>query len=165
MLDNDESAAQFVGGTVYQAFLSATKYHRWHAPVNGTIVRVVTVPGTYYAESPCEGFPDPDAAGPNLSQAFITAVATRTIVFIQADNSTVGLMAFIAVGMAEVSTCEATVKAGDTVRKGEQLGMFHFGGSTHCLVFGPQVKVAFSPEIGIEKGVNLNVPIAMISPA
>jgi Phosphatidylserine decarboxylase len=29
MLGNDESARQFVGGTVYQAFLSATNYHRW----------------------------------------------------------------------------------------------------------------------------------------
>ena len=39
MLANDESVDQFVGGTVYQAFLSATNYHRWHAPVAGTIVR------------------------------------------------------------------------------------------------------------------------------
>jgi phosphatidylserine decarboxylase len=30
MLANDESVDQFVGGTVYQAFLSATNYHRWH---------------------------------------------------------------------------------------------------------------------------------------
>jgi phosphatidylserine decarboxylase len=29
MLANDESADRFVGGTVYQAFLSATNYHRW----------------------------------------------------------------------------------------------------------------------------------------
>ncbi|KAG8909798.1 hypothetical protein FRC00_009419, partial [Tulasnella sp. 408] len=35
MLDRDPSVSQFVGGTVYQAFLSALKYHRWHAPVDG----------------------------------------------------------------------------------------------------------------------------------
>ncbi|MBV9204912.1 MAG: phosphatidylserine decarboxylase family protein, partial [Actinobacteria bacterium] len=29
MLANDESVDLFVGGTVYQAFLSATNYHRW----------------------------------------------------------------------------------------------------------------------------------------
>ncbi len=165
MLNNDEAAGQFVGGTVYQAFLSATKYHRWHAPVNGRIARIVTVPGTYYSESPSEGFPDPDAAGPNLSQAFITAVATRTIIFIEADNPTIGLLAFIAVGMAEVSTCEATVKAGDVVRKGDQLGKFHFGGSTHCLIFRPQVKVTFDSEIDIEKEVELNASIATVAPA
>ncbi len=35
MLDNDEAVAEFAGGTVYQAFLSATNYHRWHSPVAG----------------------------------------------------------------------------------------------------------------------------------
>lgn len=30
-------AEHFVGGTVYQAFLSALSYHRWHAPVDGII--------------------------------------------------------------------------------------------------------------------------------
>ena len=49
MLANDESVDQFVGGTVYQAFLSATNYHRWHSPVAGTIVRAFVVEGTYYS--------------------------------------------------------------------------------------------------------------------
>lgn len=30
-------AEHFTGGTVYQAFLSALSYHRWHAPVDGVI--------------------------------------------------------------------------------------------------------------------------------
>lgn len=46
-------------------------------------------------------------------------------------------------GMAEVSSCDITVKAGDRVKKGDQLGMFHFGGSTHCLVFRKGVELAF----------------------
>lgn len=163
MLDHDQYADQFSGGTVYQAFLSATKYHRWHSPVNGHIARIVTVPGTYYAESPCEGFPEPDPVAANLSQAFITSVAARMLIFIQADNPTIGLMVFVAVGMAEVSSCEATVKAGDTVKKGDELGMFHFGGSTHCLIFRPQVKLTFSPEAHVEKDVQLNMPIASVS--
>ena len=52
-------------------------------------------------------------------------------------------MAFISVGMAEVSTNEVTVTAGQRVRKGDQLGMFHFGGSTHCLVFQRGVRLRF----------------------
>jgi phosphatidylserine decarboxylase len=31
MVANDDSVDQFVGGTVHQAFLSATNYHRWHS--------------------------------------------------------------------------------------------------------------------------------------
>ena len=50
-------------------------------------------------------------------------------------------MAFVAVGMAEVSSNEVTVREGDEVSRGEQLGMFHFGGSTHCLVFRPSVSL------------------------
>ncbi|KAI8996411.1 Phophatidylserine decarboxylase-domain-containing protein [Trametes punicea] len=165
MLNYDESTPQFVGGTIYQAFLAATKYHRWHSPVNGQIVRVVNVPGTYYAEAPEEGFPDPDAAGPNLSQAFITATAARALIFIQADNPVIGLMCFLAVGMAEVSTCAVTVQAGDVVRKGDELGAFHFGGSTHCLIFRPETAVTFASEITIETDVQLNAPIASVAAA
>jgi phosphatidylserine decarboxylase len=29
------------------------------------------------------------------------------------------------------------------VKKGDELGMFHFGGSTHCLFFRPGVKLTF----------------------
>jgi phosphatidylserine decarboxylase len=29
------------------------------------------------------------------------------------------------------------------VKKGSQLGMFHFGGSTHCLLFRPGVNLEF----------------------
>jgi phosphatidylserine decarboxylase len=49
----------------------------------------------------------------------------------------------LAVGMAEVSSCQITVYDGQKVRKGDQLGMFHYGGSTHCLLFRPQVQLEF----------------------
>jgi phosphatidylserine decarboxylase len=66
MLASDDSAGEFAGGTVYQAFLSATNYHRWHSPVAGTIVRAFVVPGTYYSEPDSEGA---DAVEPMNSQS------------------------------------------------------------------------------------------------
>ena len=75
--------------------------------------------------------------------AFLTATATRAVIFIEADNPKIGLMCFMAVGMAEVSSCEITVKEGQRIGKGDELGMFHFGGSTHCLIFRPDVKLEF----------------------
>jgi phosphatidylserine decarboxylase len=140
MLGNDPYAVLFNGGTVYQAFLSALSYHRWHTPVSGTIVKTTVIDGTYYAENLTEGY---DPAGPNFSQAFITEMATRALVFIQADNPDIGLMCVVFVGMAEVSTCDITVYEGQHVNKGDELGMFHFGGSTHCLIFRPGVKLQF----------------------
>jgi phosphatidylserine decarboxylase len=140
MLANDSLTDKFVGGTIYQAFLSAFSYHRWHSPVSGTVVKTYVVEGTYYSETLAERF---DTSGPNESQGFITEVATRAIIFIEADNPDIGLMCFMAVGMAEVSTCEITVYEGQHVKKGDQTGMFHFGGSTHCLIFRPEVNLDF----------------------
>jgi len=143
MFDNDPLAEKFVGGTVYQAFLSALSYHKWVSPVDGTIVKVKNVPGTYYSENMYQGFfgGNPDEAAPNNSQSYLASLAARALVFIQADNADIGLMCFIAIGMAEVSSCEVYVKATQHVRRGDPLGTFHFGGSTHCLVFGPNVKL------------------------
>jgi phosphatidylserine decarboxylase len=140
MLANDDLAALFAGATVYQAYLSPLSYHRWHSPVSGTIIKAYVKDGTYYAEAASHGF---DPAGPNDSQSYITEVATRALIFIQADDPDIGLMCVLAVGMAEVSTCQITVYEGQRVRKGDQIGMFHYGGSTHCLLFRPGVKLEF----------------------
>ncbi|MFZ0790692.1 MAG: phosphatidylserine decarboxylase, partial [Chromatiaceae bacterium] len=44
---------------------------------------------------------------------------------------------------AEVSSTEITVYEGQHVKKGDPLGMFHYGGSTHALIFRPQVELEF----------------------
>jgi phosphatidylserine decarboxylase len=143
MLANDESVDQFVGGTVYQAFLSATNYHRWHSPVAGTIVRAFVQEGTYYSEADSEGA---DAVEPTNSQSYLAHVSTRAIIVIEADDPVIGLMAFVAVGMLEVSSCviHEHIAPGYHVAKGEETGYFQFGGSTHCLVFRPGAIADFS---------------------
>jgi phosphatidylserine decarboxylase len=146
MMNFDPLAEHFTGGTVYQAFLSALSYHRWNSPVSGRVKKAFVVNGSYYLENRYQGFINPngaDPSAPNDSQPFLTAVATRAVIFIEADNPNIGLMCFIAVGMAEVSSCEITVAEGQHLDKGQELGMFHFGGSTHCLVFGPHVNLDF----------------------
>jgi phosphatidylserine decarboxylase len=153
---DDPVNEEFVGGTLYQAFLSALSYHRWHMPVDGTIRSIRNIDGSYYAESLAEGF---DPAGPNESQGYISEVATRAIVLIEADDPRIGLMAFVAIGMAEVSTCEVTAQVGQHVNKGEQLGMFHFGGSTHLLIFRPETSLRFDLH-GQKPGLDSqNIPI------
>ena len=50
------------------------------------------------------------------------------------------------VGMSEVSSCliGSKVTAGYHVGKGEELGYFQYGGSTHCLVFRPGAIAEFA---------------------
>jgi len=140
MLASDPWTELFEGGTIYQAFLSALSYHRWHSPVSGTVVKTKLIDGSYYAQALSEGY---DPASPNRSQAYITQVASRALIFIEADNPDIGLMCIVFVGMAEVSSNEITVYEGQHVNKGDPLGMFHFGGSTHVLLFRPEVSITF----------------------
>ena len=165
MLNHDPYTHLFENGTVYQAFLSALSYHRWHSPVSGTIKKAYVIDGTYYSETLAEGY---DPSGPNKSQGYITEVATRALIFIEADNPAIGLMCFMPVGMAEVSTCDITVYEGQHVEKGQEIGMFHFGGSTHCLIFQPHVKLDFDFH-GQKPGLNssnikINSRIATVIP-
>ncbi|KAI7255834.1 hypothetical protein KC343_g14741, partial [Hortaea werneckii] len=94
---------------------------------------------------------------------YLSHVATRAIIFIEADNPKIGLMAFVGIGMDEVSTCDITVKEGQHVKKGEQLGMFHFGGSTHCLLFRKGVKVEGFPQIGTPHNIPVRGQLAMVT--
>ncbi|MFM0415996.1 phosphatidylserine decarboxylase family protein [Paraburkholderia aromaticivorans] len=137
-----ELAEMFVGGSVYQAFLSAFNYHRWHAPVSGRIVKAYNVDGSYYSDAESEGI---DPGGLNDSQGYTTAVAARAIIVIDCDDPTVGLVGCIFVGMADVSSCVIDALPGQWVKKGDELGYFQYGGSTYCLVFGPNVVQSFVP--------------------
>ncbi|KAG6861946.1 hypothetical protein C0995_009130 [Termitomyces sp. Mi166 len=131
MLGQSEYSPKFSGGTVYQAFLSPINYHRWHAPVSGSVVKTQTIPGRYFSY---EGELDIEA--------------TRTILYIQADEPGIGLVALVCVGMVEVGTCEVTIEEGSHVDRGQELGSFHFGGSTCCLIFQSQVKIEFASDLG-----------------
>jgi phosphatidylserine decarboxylase len=154
-------AEYFIGGTIYQAFLSAYNYHRWHAPVSGVIADMYQIEGTYYSEAEMAG---EDPAGPNDSQGYITAVAARMVIVIDCDDKTLQKVACVFVGMAEVSSCTSEVKPGQHVNKGDELGYFQFGGSTCCFVFQSGVINHFTVKVPSRKEsadpVKLNSTIA-----
>ena len=136
MLAGDPAVEELVGGTVYQAYLSATDYHRWHAPVSGAVERAFVVRGSYFSDADAQGA---DAAVPQESQGYMAHVAARAVLLIRADDPVLGLVAFVAVGMSDVSSCvlDESITPGHHVTKGDEVGFFQFGGSTMCLVFRP----------------------------
>ncbi|KAH6883756.1 phosphatidylserine decarboxylase [Coprinopsis sp. MPI-PUGE-AT-0042] len=99
------------------------------------------------------------------SQGFLTMSSARALIYIQADNADIGLMCFIGVGMAEVSTCALTVNDGDRVSTGDELGMFHFGGSSHSLIFGPQAKVTFADVVQPDTHLLVNSVLGQVEKA
>jgi phosphatidylserine decarboxylase len=87
------------------------------------------------------GEPTTDPENPNYvppylcSLAFVVLLITCMLFFIEADNLSIGLMCFITIGMTKILTCEEEmVGEGQRINRGDQLGMFHFGGSSHALV-------------------------------
>ncbi|KAE8349878.1 phosphatidylserine decarboxylase-domain-containing protein [Aspergillus coremiiformis] len=145
LLDHEDAARQFVGGSVYQAFLSPTSYHRWHSPVDGTITKVKLIEGAMFSETTATGWTDPYGFSP-VSQKYITDVATRALIYIEAPGR-IGLMCFVGVGMADASSCEVTVKEGDYVSKGQEIGAFHHGGSAYCLLFRNGVNLTWVTDV------------------
>ncbi|KAK7188676.1 phosphatidylserine decarboxylase family protein [Paraphaeosphaeria sporulosa] len=169
MLDHDPLHGHFVGGTIYQAFLSALSYHRWHAPVSGTVKKAYVKDGTYFSEPLFEGLGDPttksndiNKAGEADGQGYLTATATRAIIYFEADSKDIGLVCFLGIGMTEVSTCDITVKEAQHVKKGDEIGMFHYGGSTHCVIFRKGLELEAFPEIGGEENLPVRSRLAAI---
>ena len=131
MLDRSKYVDRFVDGYVFQSFLSGSNYHRWHAPVDGTVEEAYIVDGLQFSDAESAG-PDP---GADLAEGYYACVNTRGLLFIRADNKAIGTVCVIPIGITEISSVEITVKAGDKVKKGDQLGYFSYGGSTLALVF------------------------------
>ncbi len=133
-------ARLFEGGQLYQGFLSATHYHRWQAPLDGEIVRSWVQPGTYFAQRPQQGEDQGTWEGTE-SQPYLGHVAARAIFIFK--HKTCGYVALICIGMVEVSTCviepsSLIVEEGANpvaMKRGNEIGHFEFGGSTHMMIF------------------------------
>jgi phosphatidylserine decarboxylase len=160
-----EWAEKFTGGQVYQGFLSATHYHRWSAPIDGKIVRSWVQPGTYFAQRPGQG-EVPGTWEGTESQPYLSEVAARAIFIMEHERF--GYIAMICIGMVEVSTChinkECIVDKGAApvkIKRGDDIGHFEFGGSTHAMIFQKdKAKLAIWAE-NASKFRNLAAPIQM----
>ncbi len=123
---------RFVGGDVFQSFLSGADYHRWRAPIAGKVVRVERVDGLMFSNAESAGF-DPTAG--TYSQGYEASVNTRGLVFIESDDPVIGMVCVIPIGITEISSVSFEVKAGDQVTKGQELGRFSYGGSSMAVAF------------------------------
>jgi len=139
----------FVGGTVYQAFLDPFCYHRWHAPVSGTIVKSYKLGGTYFMDNPSYelGGENTDITNFIDSQPMFSMIAVRQVFIIKLSDGSDRHVAVIEIGMSEVSSCQPTVIEGQSVQKGDQLGYFQFGGSSHAVIFDKSFNLTFNPAI------------------
>ena len=131
----------FANGKFTHAFLNVDDYHRYHFPVSGVIKEVRIIP----AQDAVGGLVtwDPSTKRYMLDSVDPAwqAIETRGCVIVDTDKY--GLVALLPVGMSQVSSVnfEDSVKPGVTVKKGDPLGYFLFGGSDFIMIF--QQKAGF----------------------
>lgn len=154
LLEGSKYKDDFKGGIWIHQFLNTTDYHRQHAAVGGKVLEAREIQGATWlgvTTEPIEG----DEQGRNkivrrkltaLDEAGYQFIQTRGLIVIQ---SKIGKVAILPMGMAQVSSIIVTAEEGTTLRKGEEISYFQFGGSDIVMVFERASNVSITAQPGV----------------
>jgi len=150
----------FANGTFTHSFLNVNDYHRYHFPVSGTVKEARIIQGI----NPPGGqlwWDDENnryAFNPSAKTGW-QSIETRGCVILETNEY--GLVALMPIGMGAVSSVnfEKNVIPGASVKKGDMLGHFAFGGSDFIMIF--QDGVTFSLEAPMQEDGQLYQHILM----
>jgi phosphatidylserine decarboxylase len=137
----------FTDGSIFQTYLNPYNFHRWWCPANGEILfDPISIPGCYFNKLVI-----PDFAGATTSSLpYLAQVNARGLIVFKTEDY--GYVCCIPLGMSEVSTIkfDEKMKAGKSVTKGQEMGMFQYGGSSFGLIFQnlPGKKLIFQNGVG-----------------
>lgn len=118
-------AKRYNGGSMGIFRLAPQDYHRFHIPVDGVLGTPKAIEGEYYTVNPMAIRSALDVYGENVR------------VVIPIDSVAHGRVMFVCIGAMMVGSTVITRKAGEKVKRAEELGYFKFGGSTILLFFEP----------------------------
>ncbi|KAM0789751.1 hypothetical protein ACM66B_006606 [Microbotryomycetes sp. NB124-2] len=126
LLDDARQAQYFRGGAVVVARLAPADYHRFHSPIDATVLESINVNGTLLTVNPIVV---------NNRHFDVLTSNKRIVTYLQRarDKQT---LAFVQIGAMLVGSVRQTVQEGDKVKRGDELGYFAYGGSTIVIVFG-----------------------------
>lgn len=141
----------FENGLFMHSYLGPTDYHRQHAPVGGKVLEARVIQGQVYLE--VEAVVADNTAGKHslkLKRNF-DSLDTPGYQFAQTRGlfileTPIGLVAVLPIGMCQVSSVIITAEVGSTLRKGEELSYFQFGGSDIIVLFQASSNVCFSAQ-------------------
>ena len=134
--DDSQYKDAFANGTFTHSFLNVNDYHRYHFPVSGIVKEARIIQGI----NPPGGqlwWDDENnryAFNPSAKTGW-QSIETRGCVILETDEY--GLVALMPIGMGAVSSVnfEENVIPGASVKKGDMLGHFAFGGSDFIMIF------------------------------
>ncbi|KAL8865479.1 MAG: hypothetical protein Q9198_009303, partial [Flavoplaca austrocitrina] len=137
-LIQDKRAAQaFLDGSVASFRLSPQDYHRYHSPIEGIVMGFGNIGGDYYNVDPFALRSSVDILTRNHRQ------------WVSFETKEFGQVLFAAIGATNVGTVKIHEKwqqSGAEIRKGEEVGIFQFGGSSIIIVF-EKGRIAFDDDL------------------
>jgi phosphatidylserine decarboxylase len=131
LLGDDELAKQFDGGSIVIARLAPQDYHRWHAPVSGTVENIKDIPGSYYTVNP-QAINEPGTLDVFCENRRSVMTLKRT-----STGSPIAVIAVGAMLVGSIKYVPGVGVVGAQVRRGQCLGAFYYGGSTVIVVYPP----------------------------
>ncbi|KAL8707597.1 MAG: hypothetical protein Q9220_007384 [cf. Caloplaca sp. 1 TL-2023] len=140
LLGDANTARQFDGGSLVIARLAPQDYHRWHSPMSGTVEAIRDIPGTYYTVNP---------QAINQEGTLDVYCENRRSVMLLKRSSTGSPIAIVAVGAMLVGSIKyvgGVDQQGATVRRGQCLGAFYYGGST-VIVLYPKDEITLDSDL------------------
>ncbi|KAK5042857.1 hypothetical protein LTR84_012441 [Exophiala bonariae] len=163
LVKDDVFAQSWSNGAVASFRLSPHDYHRYHSPVRGTIGWYKAIPGQYYQVDPVCLQSDVDI----LTENARCCICINTVDF--------GKVLYVAIGATNVGTVDINEKyqtVGYQIQKGEEVGLFQFGGSSIIVAFEKgriefdddllavsRKQVMMDVEVGMSLGKTLNDPV------
>lgn len=127
LLGDEALAARFNGGAVVVHRLAPQDYHRWHAPVSGTVRTVSDIPGTYYTVNP--------QAINESGTLDVFCENKRSVMVVERKGMPVAIVAVGAMLVGSIVYVDGVGKAGAEIERGQCLGKFQYGGSTVITVY------------------------------
>lgn len=133
--EGSEYSEAFAGGVLTHTFLDVYDYHRYHFPVSGTVKEVRMIPQDVAVGGAVVWDAETEKYLLHAETPGWQMIETRACIIIETESS--GLVALLPIGMSQVSSVNIseTVKVGETVSKGDELGWFLFGGSDYVMIF------------------------------
>jgi phosphatidylserine decarboxylase len=140
LLGSAELAAKFNGGSIVIARLAPQDYHRWHAPVSGTVTGVTEIPGAYYTVNP-QAINEPGTLD-------VFCENRRSVMTVERSptGSPVAIVAVGAMLVGSIKYVNGVDKVGSKIKRGQCLGAFYYGGSTVIVVY-PQGEVVLDKDL------------------
>jgi phosphatidylserine decarboxylase len=142
-------AAQFQDGSFATLYLSPRDYHRIHMPCDGSLRRMIYVPGDLFSVNPTTARGVPGLFARNERVVCVFDAVDGPFVLTLVGATIVGSMATVWHGQVNPprspQICEWQYEAGQVrLKKGEEMGRFLLG-STVVMLFGKD-RLAFNPE-------------------